>query len=82
MVEKVYPIPGMPSSQSKWLRANQARVDDRLDDVSLHKLIRKPGAPYAEDIRAMELNFGRIASASMKEVRVYKELLLEAEVSP
>eukprot|EP00057_Strongylocentrotus_purpuratus_P033405 XP_791308.3 PREDICTED: helicase with zinc finger domain 2 [Strongylocentrotus purpuratus] len=79
MVEKVYPIPGMPSSHSKWQRANQARIDDRLDDVSLHKLIRKPGAPYAEEIRAMELNFGRISSASVTEVRAYKELLLEAE---
>nr|XP_054758115.1 helicase with zinc finger domain 2-like [Lytechinus pictus] len=78
MIDKVYPIPGMPSSQFKWQR-NQARIDDRLDDVSLHKLIRKPGAPYAEEIRATEANFRRISSTTVKEARAYRQLIDMAE---
>ena len=80
METKKYPIPGMPSFASKWKRSNEAKVDERLDDISLHALIRREGA-YAEDIRAMELQFQRMETVSSAEVRQYKKLIGVAEVN-
>ena len=79
METKKYPIPGMPSFASKWKRSNEAKIDERLDDIALHALIRREGA-YAEDIRAMELQFQRMETVSTGELKNYKELISEAAV--
>ncbi|XP_071490369.1 3'-5' exoribonuclease HELZ2-like [Diadema antillarum] len=79
MIEnKEFPLPGMPSVSSKWRRANEAGADEDLKDITLHRLIRRPGAPYAADIRAMELKFSRMTSVSYAEKKKYKKLLLLA----
>ena len=79
METKKYPIPGMPSFASKWKRSNEAKIDERLDDISLHALIRRDGE-YAADIRAMELQFQKMETVSTAELSKYKKLISVAAV--
>ena len=47
------PIPGIPAPVRNWSK-REARISPELEDISLHRLIRKGSAPYARQIADLE----------------------------
>ncbi|CAH1274496.1 HELZ2 [Branchiostoma lanceolatum] len=82
MLEKEeFPIPNRPVHPNKCKREKDSKITSEHDDVSLHHLIRKPGNPYAEAIRAFETQFrDPNYTLTEKDITDYKVQIMQAKV--
>ncbi|XP_066291041.1 3'-5' exoribonuclease HELZ2-like [Branchiostoma lanceolatum] len=82
MIEKEeFPIPNEPVHPNKCKSEKESKLTSEHDDVSLHHLIRKPGNPYAEAIRAFETLFkDPNYTVTEKDVTDYKIRVIKAKV--
>ncbi|CAH1274458.1 HELZ2 [Branchiostoma lanceolatum] len=82
MIEKEeFPIPNEPVHPNKCKSEKESKLTSEHDDVSLHHLIRKPGNPHAEAIRAFETLFrDPNYTVTEKDVTDYKIRVMKAKV--
>nr|XP_006816018.1 PREDICTED: helicase with zinc finger domain 2-like [Saccoglossus kowalevskii] len=79
MEGKDYPVPGL-TDITQYKRGNNAESSPALDDIALHRVIRKAPSKYGNEIRQFDSRFRNAAiPSSKKDIEDYKALIKKAE---
>ncbi|XP_077865005.1 3'-5' exoribonuclease HELZ2-like [Saccoglossus kowalevskii] len=78
MEGKDYPVPGL-TDITRYKRGNNAESNPALDDIALHRVIRKASSKCGKEIREFDSRFRNAIPQSKQDIENYKALIKKAE---